>query len=419
MNKTDSSDTLNTSIHNHGGHDHEIVYKCDCGQKYKTKSKYLNRVQLSKNFISHFNQKYTGSWTSYTNEKEVTLWTSYLGPVKVPIWDSPVEDCVFLQTINSDGVLIKVLNIYEVMGIFGAAGLPDIEFLKKINPASVNIKENEENYHKIQKFLKYKREEPFKSDPDLISLANDALKELYAKNICVDIFFNSIMYLKFIKEKFGRSNINNTKHLISIYNIPDLDNAFFTGEFMVYGNGSSLFYPLGSPDVASHELTHGLTQTLCNLKYEGESGALNESFSDIFATAFDFWLHDNFKNIPGKPGWYIGMTIGYNVLYLRNMKDPSEGPCKQPSEYHGKYWEFSDEDNGGVHTNSGPSNRCFYLISMDIGIENAIQLYYKCLSNMPEDGEYSDYGRILIHLSTDNKTLDAVMEALKKINLVP
>jgi len=371
----------------------------ECGHSYKNKSKYTKSIKLTQKFQQYFNEKYSKDSTenAFNHETTITLWTSYLGPVVVPVWESPVQDNVFLQSVNSDGILVKVLELRDVLSIFGTAGLPDISFLRKINPASVNVKDNEETYNKIQKYLKYKEDPLFKNDVDLINMVNNELAELYIKNICVDIYFNSLMYLKFLKEKFGRSNINSNKELISIYNIPDLDNAFFTGEYMVYGNGSELFYPLGSPDVTSHELTHGLTETLCALEYLGESGALNESFSDIFGTSFEFWLHETFKELHGSQKWTIGSLIGHNVAYLRNMENPEE--AHQPSEYKGRYWADTTDvsrDCGGVHTNSGPCNRSFFLISKEIGINEAIKIYYKCLGNLENNSQYSDFARILI-----------------------
>ena len=70
------------------------------------------------------------------------------------------------------------------------------------------------------------------------------------------------------------------------------NNAFWNGQYMVFGNGDgSTFSDLtGSADVTAHEMAHGITEWSANLLYENQSGALNESFSDIFGTLFEFWL---------------------------------------------------------------------------------------------------------------------------------
>ena len=98
----------------------------------------------------------------------------------------------------------------------------------------------------------------------------------------VDIFFNTMHYLQYLTQITGRLGINSSQALVSLYNVPKLDNAFWTGEYAVYGNGDSM-KALVATDVVSHELTHGLCQTLCGLEYKGVSGALNESFSDVLA----------------------------------------------------------------------------------------------------------------------------------------
>jgi len=65
-------------------------------------------------------------------------------------------------------------------------------------------------------------------------------------------------------------------------NREDMDNAFWNGRFMCYGNGDVSFKPLaGGLDVAGHEMTHGVIENTANLEYNGEAGAINESFADI------------------------------------------------------------------------------------------------------------------------------------------
>ena len=82
--------------------------------------------------------------------------------------------------------------------------------------------------------------------------------------------------------------------MISLINVSDpengeaLDNAFWNGKAMFYGNGRHDFKPLaGGLDVAGHEMTHGVVENTANLEYEGESGAINESLADIFGSMMD------------------------------------------------------------------------------------------------------------------------------------
>lgn len=132
---------------------------------------------------------------------------------------------------------------------------------------------------------------------------------------------------------------------------------------MYYGDGRSTFNPLASLDVCGHEIGHAVCEHTCNLTYQGESGALNEGFSDIWgahselATAFTL-------TIPGKSTWLIGEEVMRNGGALRSMQNPNL--YWQPDTYKGTHWAntASAWDNGGVHTNSGVLNFWFYLLSV-------------------------------------------------------
>ena len=170
----------------------------------------------------------------------------------------------------------------------------------------------------------------------------------------------------FYQNTFARNSYDdNGGEIYNIYNPVALDsygyylNAAWMGEgIMIYGRGSTAYgyYPFVSLDCAAHELTHGVTEYNGNggLYYEGESGALNESFSDIFGTCVEFSALPN-------PNWTIGEDI---VMYgaLRDMSNPKV--YQQPDTYHGYYWANTNSsyDNGGVHTNSGVQNFWFYLL---------------------------------------------------------
>lgn len=176
---------------------------------------------------------------------------------------------------------------------------------------------------------------------------------------------------------------------------------------MVYGNGAyqgqaGYFYPFVALDVAGHEYSHLMVSRTANLAYQGESGALNESFADIFGASIEFY-----SNLS--PNWTIGEGIPNPALgftYLRSMSNPNSGPAalssQQPDTYQGTYWAntagpYSQaNDFGGVHTNSGVGNYWFYLLSVggsgtnDIGnafsvtgitIQKAEKIAYRTLAN--------------------------------------
>ena len=190
---------------------------------------------------------------------------------------------------------------------------------------------------------------------------------------------------------------------------------------MVFGNGTysnqTILKPVVNLDVAGHEYTHLVTGRNGHggLNYEKESGALNESISDMIGTAIEFY-----SGIT--PNWTIGEGIpipmpGYPGTYFRNMANPnvaqSIAGSSQPDTYLGTYWQNTNvvpsdsNDQGGVHTNSGVGNYWFYLLSAggsgtnDIGntfavtgitIQKAEKIVYRALMNYltPNSG-YMDF----------------------------
>ncbi|MBL7911096.1 MAG: M4 family metallopeptidase [Bacteroidia bacterium] len=134
------------------------------------------------------------------------------------------------------------------------------------------------------------------------------------------------------------------------------NNAFWDGLRMTYGDGNgTTFTILTALDVCGHEVTHGLTSNTSNLTYSNESGALNESFSDIFGT-----MIENYGR-PTQWDWKIGQDMTPSGQGIRNMQNPNL--FSDPDTYLGTYWYTGTADNGGVHTNSGVSNYWFYLLS--------------------------------------------------------
>ncbi len=133
-------------------------------------------------------------------------------------------------------------------------------------------------------------------------------------------------------------------------------NAFWNGSYMTYGDGNDSSYgALTCLDVVGHEITHAITERTAGLIYSYESGALNESFSDIFGALVEF-EHD-----PNGGDWYMGEDANLSGNGFRNLSNPN---AKQhPDTYNGTYWYAGSGDNGGVHYNSGVQNFWFYLLA--------------------------------------------------------
>ena len=133
-------------------------------------------------------------------------------------------------------------------------------------------------------------------------------------------------------------------------------NAFWDGTRMTFGDGTNNSTPLTTLDVFGHELTHGVTQFSAGLEYANESGALNESFSDIFGEAVEAF-------VLGQNDWLIGAEFGA----FRSMSNPRA--FGDPDTYQGLGWTppvsnpTDANDWGGVHSNSGVQNHWFYLLS--------------------------------------------------------
>ncbi|MDQ3130153.1 MAG: M4 family metallopeptidase [Acidobacteriota bacterium] len=180
------------------------------------------------------------------------------------------------------------------------------------------------------------------------------------------------------------SLVSSRVHFGSGYN-----NAFWYQNKMSYGDGDGTqFTPLVTLDIAGHEMTHGITERSANLTYANESGALNESMSDVFGSMVESYARSGVIN---DDTWKIGeqaYTPGTAGDALRSMKDTHSGG--DPDHYSERY--TGTADNGGVHTNSGISNNVFYLAVAGgtnhvsgvtvtgAGANNAAKIWYRALT---------------------------------------
>ena len=171
----------------------------------------------------------------------------------------------------------------------------------------------------------------------------------------------------------------------------DYDNAFWNGRQMVYGDGDGRIFRRFTKaiDVIAHELTHGITQHEAALAYRGESGSLNESFSDVFGSL----VKQHRRGQPAREAdWLIGRGLfkpSVEARAIRSMKEPGtayDDPVlgKDPQPGHMRDYVRTAEDNGGVHINSGIPNRAFYELAVRLGgkaWEKAGRIWYKTLTD--------------------------------------
>jgi Zn-dependent metalloprotease len=206
----------------------------------------------------------------------------------------------------------------------------------------------------------------------------------------------------FYKEKLGRNSIDNAGlNIVGNVNFGGgFDNAFWdeTTLVMVFGNGSGIVFKdlTNDIDVAGHELTHGVTQFSAGLNYTpDQSGALNESFSDMMGTAVDAWVNNRDADTHN---WLIGEDIMADDLFgeaLRNMAEPGTaydnpimGRDPQPRDMSG-YFAPADP-----HLMSGITNRWFYLICQEIGMDAGTLIMYQTLQKLWPNANFNDAAQV-------------------------
>lgn len=127
------------------------------------------------------------------------------------------------------------------------------------------------------------------------------------------------------------------------------ENAFWNGSSMTFGDGGSTFYPLVSLDVSAHEVSHGYTEQNSNLTYSGQSGGINEAYSDIAGEAAEFFMR-------GSADFLVGAQIFKGSGALRYMNNPPQD---------GRSIDNAANFTSGmdVHYSSGVYNKAFYLLA--------------------------------------------------------
>jgi Zn-dependent metalloprotease len=180
----------------------------------------------------------------------------------------------------------------------------------------------------------------------------------------------------FFRKIFDRNSIDGQGMRMdsTVHYRRNFSNAFWNGQQMVYGDGDGEIFNrfTRSLDVIGHELTHGITQIEAGLHYSKQSGALNEHFSDVFGSLVKQYFK---KQKADEADWVIGsglFTKKIHAIGIRSMKSPGsayDDPLigKDPQPAHMDDYVDTQEDNGGVHTNSGIPNKAFYNFAIALG----------------------------------------------------
>ncbi len=247
----------------------------------------------------------------------------------------------------------------------------------------------------------------------------------------------------FYKEVCGRNSLDDDgMTLLSSVHVAEsdgtgkyqpLDNAFWDGGQMAYGDGDGQIFQrfTRSLDVVAHELTHGVQSFTSNLDYRGQSGALNEHFSDVFGVLVRQWRRGE---SVAKASWLIGVEVlvpAPTRRAIRDMEhpgtayadDPELGTDPQPA--HMKSLYTGGADNGGVHLNSGIPNRAFVLVAKALGgnaWETAGRIWFDAMLQLSRNSQFKDMASITEQIAGDTSRFgkDAkktVKEAWKKVGL--
>lgn len=213
-------------------------------------------------------------------------------------------------------------------------------------------------------------------------------------------YLNAGYTYAFYRSVFGRKSLDGRGMVLrsSVHLSRKLNNAFWDGSQMVYGDGDGeIFVNLARPlEVVAHELTHGVIAHTSGLVYRGEAGALNESFADVMGSLVKQWRH-------GQPArradWLIGRQMMGPAVRARALRtltggkafenDPLLGTDPQPKRYRDRI-RIPDPDIA-AHLNSGIPNHAFYLVATRLGgyaWTRAGAIWYEAMTTLPSRSNF-------------------------------
>jgi bacillolysin len=242
----------------------------------------------------------------------------------------------------------------------------------------------------------------------------------------VDAHYNSEKVYDYFLNEHGRNSLDGKGMAIisKVHYGNNYNNASWNGRWMTYGDGDGKFMISLSAglDVAAHEMTHGVITHSANLVYRNQSGALNESFADIFGALVDDSDWEMGEDIMAPEAKASGVTV------LRSLSNPnsvivSNEQRRSYSTNGGVYPDHMDEfyhmptsvDGGGVHVNSSITNHAAYLIGQELGREKLGKIYYRALTvYLTPNSDFSDARQAVVQSAIDLYGEGSVEEAAAK-----
>jgi Zn-dependent metalloprotease len=215
---------------------------------------------------------------------------------------------------------------------------------------------------------------------------------------------------RFYQRVFARNSIDDAGMPLvsSVHAGVGFDNAFWDGSQMVYGDGDGVLFRRFTLclDVVGHELTHGVVQHSSGLVYEGQSGALNEHFADVFGVLVRMFKKGTRVEAATSADWWVGARLLVPAPTRRALRsleapgtayrnDPDLGDDPQPQHMRGyaKLPLTRAGDWGGVHINSGIPNKAFYLAATAVGgfAWTAVgRVWYEAMRNLQPRAQFAD-----------------------------
>ena len=382
----------------------------------------------------------------------------------VPTKDNPITLGIDIRYYDTYGMIEQVdstvtsfpltLDLKQFNDEIPAAGV-DIVFYTHVEDETT-----EEEGDSIWKYVTYLTLMPDGSGHKEWSYSNVKASATYEKGpwSAADIHWGMQHTYDFYKTFFDRDSYDDAgAPIYNLFYLPDesssrgyllatsMNNACAINagsSQMIYGMGSLVggnysMHPVVELSIMAHEFTHMVTDATADLVYQGESGALNESFSDVLGIGVKKYVQGN------DASWTIGEGVMIHSSNMRSMSFPKtsmDGRDPLPDTYKGEFWvDTEDEsDHGGVHTNSGVQNKWFYLLTdgdsgtndndysyqvEGIGIEKSLQIAYRTLTEYAtQESQYADIRLASLQAAEDlyganSAEVESVGEAWKAVGV--
>jgi Zn-dependent metalloprotease len=234
-------------------------------------------------------------------------------------------------------------------------------------------------------------------------------------------------------EVYGRNSLDGKGMALvgTVHYGQNYDNAFWNGAQMVFGDGDGEVFNRFTiaMDVIGHELSHGVIDYEAALVYRDQAGALNESISDVFGVLVKQY---RLGQAAEQADWLIGaglFTAAIRAQGLRSMRAPGtayDDPLlgRDPQPAHMRDFIHTEDDNGGVHLNSGIPNRAFYLAASALGgpaWDRAGRVWYDtlCDRRLARDADFAAFAALTLEHAGALGARDAVRQAWRDVGVLP